>query len=146
MQYVTIVGTASVLVMTLTAHIHRISYLWCWSGWSAFISPICHASCHFVSLPLVSLSLARAGKILSPPGGLGPLDIVAELAALDGLKDHAKSVRALEQVKRRHTDRRKSRALASYIFRVKRCLGLERSVWFEASLLTDGGGAGHTKG
>ncbi|CAM9656938.1 unnamed protein product, partial [Pylaiella littoralis] len=43
------------------------------------------------SLPCVSLSLARAGKVLSPPGGLGPLDIVAELAALDGLKDHAKS-------------------------------------------------------
>lgn len=47
----------------------------------------------------MSLSLARAGKVLSPPGGLGPLDIVAELAALDGLKDHAKSVRALEQAR-----------------------------------------------
>lgn len=54
------------------------------------------------SLPFMSPSLARAGKILSPPGGLGPLDIVAELAALDGLKDHTKSVRALEEA--RNTD------------------------------------------
>lgn len=53
------------------------------------------------SLPFVSPSLARAGKILSPPGGLCPLDIVAELAALDGLKDHSKSVRALEQARKR---------------------------------------------
>lgn len=78
------------------------------------LTPICQTP-HpvvFVSLPLVSLSLARAGKILSPPGGLGPLDIVAELAALDGLKDHTKSVRALEQVKTLHKDgwkRRKRR-------------------------------------
>lgn len=52
------------------------------------------------SLPFVSASLARAGKVLSPPGGLGPSDIVAELAALDGLKDHSKSVRALEQARK----------------------------------------------
>ncbi|CAN0362380.1 unnamed protein product, partial [Ectocarpus sp. 13 AM-2016] len=48
-------------------------------------------------LPYVSPSLARAGKVLSPPGGLDPVDIVAELAALDGLKDHTRSIRALEQ-------------------------------------------------
>ncbi|CAM9347008.1 unnamed protein product [Ectocarpus sp. 12 AP-2014] len=50
-------------------------------------------------LPFVSPSLARAGKVLSPPGGLDPVDIVAELAALDGLKDHTRSIRALEQAR-----------------------------------------------
>ncbi|CAB1108970.1 unnamed protein product [Ectocarpus sp. CCAP 1310/34] len=50
-------------------------------------------------LPFVSPSLARAGKVLSPPGGLSPVDIVAELAALDGLKDHTRSIRALEQAR-----------------------------------------------
>lgn len=52
-----------------------------------------------ISLPFVSPSLARAGKILSPAGGVTPLEIVAELAALDGVKDHGKSVRAFDQAR-----------------------------------------------
>lgn len=63
-----------------------------WAFWLFILSRV-------ASLPFVSPSLARAGKILSPPGGLNTLDIVAELAALDGLKDHTKSVRVLEQVR-----------------------------------------------
>lgn len=52
-----------------------------------------------LSLHLASPSLTRAANILSPAGGLSPLDIVAELAALDGLGDHMKSVRALDQAR-----------------------------------------------
>lgn len=50
-------------------------------------------------LPFVNPSLARAIKILSPAGSLGPVDIVAELAALDGLRDHTKALLALDQVR-----------------------------------------------
>ena len=51
-----------------------------------------------LSLPLVSPSLARAAKIMSPADEVTPLDIVAELAALDGKRDHKKSIRLLDQV------------------------------------------------
>ncbi|CAM9987126.1 unnamed protein product, partial [Sphacelaria rigidula] len=50
-------------------------------------------------LPFVNPSLARAIKILSPAGNLAPVDIVAELAALDGLRDHTKALLALDQAR-----------------------------------------------
>lgn len=51
------------------------------------------------SVPFVSPSLARVARIMSPAGGLVALEVVAELAALDGLRDHAKSIQALEQAR-----------------------------------------------
>lgn len=48
-------------------------------------------------LAFASPSLAKATKVLSPPGNVGPVDILAELAAIDGLRDHRGSLRALDQ-------------------------------------------------
>lgn len=43
-------------------------------------------------------SLARVAEILSPAGGVSPPDIIAELAVLDGLRDHEESIRLLNEV------------------------------------------------
>ncbi|CAN0234177.1 unnamed protein product, partial [Scytosiphon promiscuus] len=79
------------------------------------------------ALPFVSPSLARASKILTPPGGVLPLDIVAELAALDGLKDHTKSVRALGQGMLDKAQQLNTSAREVFEFIASRCMTSNRT-------------------